>query len=102
MSKRKSSDSAGIQSKIGKRPRQGVHLICQSKYIVMSVKKFFEEEKRTGKSKLREQAGQDSNSNWTIKVNSSTHQHHIYARPIFSDTCKTIHSITDMNQPRHI
>ena len=59
MSKRRHPEPTGsVQStKVAKRPgRQGIHvrLTSQSKYIVMNVRKFFEEEKRTGKSKLRE------------------------------------------------
>ena len=57
MSKRRYPEPTGsIQStKVTKRPgRQGIRLTSQSKYIVMNVRKFFEEEKRTGKSKLRE------------------------------------------------
>ena len=57
MSKRWHPEPNGsVQStKVAKRPgRQGIRLTSQSKYIVMNVRKFFEEEKRTGKSKLRE------------------------------------------------
>ena len=57
MSKQRHRDPTGsVQStKFAKRPGQrGTHLTSQSKYIVMNVRKFFEEEKRTGKSKFRE------------------------------------------------
>ena len=57
MSKRKHPEpNESLQSaKVAKRPgQQGICLTFQSKYIVMNVRKFFEEEKRTGKFKLRE------------------------------------------------
>ena len=40
--------------KIAKRPGRGVRLTSQSKYIVENVREFFETEKRTGKSILRD------------------------------------------------
>ena len=54
MSKRRHSElTESIEStKVTKRPgRQSICLISQSKYIVMNVRMFFEEEKRTGKLK---------------------------------------------------
>ena len=54
-----------IQSaKVAKRLSwQSIHLISQSKNVIMNVRKFFEEEKGTEKSKLRER---DSDSNRNI------------------------------------
>ena len=57
MSKRRHPESTGSvkSTKVAQRPGwHGIRLTSQSKYIVMNVRKFFEEEKRTWKSKLRE------------------------------------------------
>ena len=47
------SSSGGPLWSVRKKPGRGVHLTSQSKYILSSVRSYFEEEKRTGKSLMK-------------------------------------------------
>ena len=60
------SSSGGPLWNARKKPGKGVGLTSQSKHILTSVRSYFEEEKQTGKSlmKNRQTTGQNSNSNF--------------------------------------
>ena len=47
------SSSGGPLRRVKKKPGRGVHLTSQSKHILTSVRSYFEEEKRTGKSLMK-------------------------------------------------
>ena len=53
MSGQGSSSSGGPLRSVRKKPRRGVHLTSQSRHILTSVRNYFEEEKRTGKSLMK-------------------------------------------------
>ena len=53
MSEQGPSSSGGPLRSVRKKPGRGVHLTSQSKHILISVKNYFEEEKQTGKSLMK-------------------------------------------------
>ena len=53
MSRQGPSSSEGPLRSVKKKPGRSVHLISQSKHILTSVRSYFEVEKRTGKSLMK-------------------------------------------------
>ena len=49
-----STSESTVAQKVAKKPGRGIRLTSQTKYIIENVRRFFEEEKKTKRSTLRD------------------------------------------------